>query len=266
MIRVAGLWRTAATGTTRRESDRRRSRHRNRRPVRDRDSVSVLLWLMLALTFGTGVVDAAGYLGLDRVFVGNMTGNIVILGMGAVGVDGLPVTGPLLALGAFVAGAAVTGTALREQPSGWSPRITSSLACGAALLALCAALTPAIQFLGKGLEVFIAAASAAAMGTQAVVARKVDVKDITTVVVTSTLTLFAADLAAKPARAALLNRRVAAIAAIISGAGAGALLLSHLGLWPAMALAATTTGMVAVLGHLYFRTTTRGSGLPESEH
>lgn len=141
--------------------------------------MSVRLWLMLALTFGTGFVDAAGYLGLDRVFVGNMTGNIVILGMGAVGVDGL--------------------------------------------------------------------------------------EDVTTVVATSTLTLFAADLAAKPARAALPNRRVAAIVAVISGAGAGALLLSHLGLGPAMALAATTTGMVAALGHFYFRTATRGSGLPESE-
>ena len=35
--------------------------------------------LMLALTFSTGIVDAVGYLGLDRVFTGNMTGNVVIL-------------------------------------------------------------------------------------------------------------------------------------------------------------------------------------------
>jgi hypothetical protein len=36
---------------------------------------------MLALTFTTGIVDAVGYLGLDRVFTANMTGNVVILGM-----------------------------------------------------------------------------------------------------------------------------------------------------------------------------------------
>lgn len=55
----------------------------------------------LALTFVTGIVDAVGYLGLDRVFTGNMTGNIVILGMGVAGADELPVLGPAIALPGF---------------------------------------------------------------------------------------------------------------------------------------------------------------------
>ena len=50
-----------------------------------------------ALTFATGMLDAVGYLGLDRVFTGNMTGNVVILAMALTGADGLPVVGPLLA-------------------------------------------------------------------------------------------------------------------------------------------------------------------------
>ena len=49
---------------------------------------STTLPLMIVLTFVTGVVDSVGYLGLDRVFVGNMTGNIVILGM----CDEVPIT------------------------------------------------------------------------------------------------------------------------------------------------------------------------------
>jgi hypothetical protein len=48
---------------------------------------------MIALTVVTGVVDAVGFRGLDRVFTGNMTGNIVILGMGVAGADELPVLG-----------------------------------------------------------------------------------------------------------------------------------------------------------------------------
>ena len=52
------------------------------------------LVLMLALTFTTGIVDAVGYLGLDRVFTANMTGNVVILGMAVVGAEDLPVLGP----------------------------------------------------------------------------------------------------------------------------------------------------------------------------
>ena len=49
-------------------------------PARFRHCPRVLhLLLMLALAFSTGViVDAAGWLGLDRVFPGNMTGNVAV--------------------------------------------------------------------------------------------------------------------------------------------------------------------------------------------
>ena len=76
---------------------------------------------MLALTFSTGVIDAVGYLGLDKVFTGNMTGNVVILGMALAGADGLPIIGPLIALFAFMVGAAISGRTLRARPAGWAP-------------------------------------------------------------------------------------------------------------------------------------------------
>src|SRR3954467_13406316 len=82
------------------------------------------LGLMLALTFSTGVIDAVGYLGLDRVFTGNMTGNVVILGMALVGGNGLPVLGPLLALAGFMAGAALGGRVLKVAGPGWTSRTT----------------------------------------------------------------------------------------------------------------------------------------------
>lgn len=52
------------------------------------------LRLVLALTFATGVVHVVGYLRLDQVFVGNVTGNVVILGMPTVRGTGLSVLGP----------------------------------------------------------------------------------------------------------------------------------------------------------------------------
>lgn len=52
------------------------------------------LAMLLLLTFSTGMVDAIGYLGFDKVFTGNMTGNVVILGMGLAGADGVPVLRP----------------------------------------------------------------------------------------------------------------------------------------------------------------------------
>src|SRR3954447_5865868 len=95
------------------------------------------LLLMQLLTFGTGIVDAVGYLGLDRVFTGNITGSVVILGMALVGADGLPVLGPLLALFGFMAGAAVGGRVLKDAGAGWTTRATVLFAVvGGTMLAL----------------------------------------------------------------------------------------------------------------------------------
>ena len=90
---------------------------------------------MMTLTVVTGALDAVGYLGLDRVFTGNMTGNVVILGMGIAAEEGLPVAGPLIALIGYVVGAAVAGRLIRRGERGWGPAVTATLGVNAALLA-----------------------------------------------------------------------------------------------------------------------------------
>ena len=65
--------------------------------------------LLIALTFGTGIVDAASYLGLGQIFTANMTGNTVFLAL-AIGrgnlLTGVRSAETLVAfgLGAFLAG------------------------------------------------------------------------------------------------------------------------------------------------------------------
>ena len=98
------------------------------------------LSLMLALTFSTGVIDAVGYLGLDRVFTGNMTGNVVILGMAIVGADDLPVLGPVLALAGFLAGAALGGRVLKSAGPGWTRATTMLFGIVAAVILSIAAV------------------------------------------------------------------------------------------------------------------------------
>ncbi|MFW0783612.1 YoaK family protein [Gordonia sp. CPCC 206044] len=204
------------------------------------------LGLMIALTFVTGLVDAGGYLGLDRVFVGNMTGNVVILGMGAAGADGLPVLGPALALATFIFGAGIAGLSMRSSPAGWSPRL-SAVVVGSVLLVAATAIL--IGFASSDdVKVVAAAMTAFAMGMQAAAARKVGVADVTTVVVTSTITVWAVDMFARPSRATILNRRIAAIVAILLGALVGALLV-EIALWLVFAVAAVLGGVVAVVGH-----------------
>jgi len=41
---------------------------------------------LLILTAATGAIDGVSYLALDRVFTGNMTGNVLFIGFGLVGV------------------------------------------------------------------------------------------------------------------------------------------------------------------------------------
>jgi uncharacterized membrane protein YoaK (UPF0700 family) len=65
----------------------------------DRDGP--LPWLLLVLTFVTGLVDAVSYLNLGHVFVANMTGNVVFLGFAVVGVRDFSVSASLTALAAF---------------------------------------------------------------------------------------------------------------------------------------------------------------------
>ena len=62
---------------------------------------------LLVLTAATGAVDGVSYLALDRVFTGNMTGNVLFIGFGLMGVQGIPVLNNLVALLTFLLGAAL---------------------------------------------------------------------------------------------------------------------------------------------------------------
>lgn len=213
--------------------------------------------MMLALTFSTGVADAVGYLGLDKVFTGNMTGNVVILGMALGGAASLPVGGPALGLGGFVVGAAVGGRALRRSTAGWSSRVSVLLGVvAAALVCLCVGATVGEVSVSRWLGYLVTGCLAAAMGLQASVARHVAVKDVTTVVVTSTLTALAADSPLGSAAGGFWRRRFAAIALILAGALVGALLV-RIDLAAGIAASAVITVAVAVTGHLCVRTSAR---------
>jgi uncharacterized membrane protein YoaK (UPF0700 family) len=222
------------------------------------------LILMLTLTFSTGVVDAVGYLGLDRVFTGNMTGNVVLLGMAVAGGTSLPILRPALALVFFMLGAAGAGRALRRAPEGWSHRTSRVLvtwALGLWALVVFAAVAPV-----QGNEVYgslVTSALALLMGTQAATAKRLKVAEITTVVVTSTITGLASDSRLAGGKSAFWARRALAIALIMLGAVAGAGAV-HVHLWLGLAISATLASGVALLGHLHFRRNSAGA-LPAAQ-
>jgi uncharacterized membrane protein YoaK (UPF0700 family) len=218
--------------------------------LRSMDRSRVHVWLMLVLTFSTGVNDAVGYLGLNRVFTGNMTGNIVILGMALIGADHLPVIGPAVALGCFALGAVLAGRILKNERPGWSVRTSILFAVVGTLLAVAAgAVFANIVGDSENVRMMITGGLAAAMGVQAATARHLGLKDLTTVVVTSTLTGLAADSRFAGRTATHQLRRFAAIILILVGATVGASLV-HVQLGLGVLLCALCTLGTAAVGEL----------------
>jgi uncharacterized membrane protein YoaK (UPF0700 family) len=198
---------------------------------------------LLALTFTTGLVDAASYLGLGHVFTANMTGNIVLLGFGIAGGTGLPVLAPLVSLAAFLAGSRAGGVLATKLGHRHPAHIGAALAIEAGLILVAALLAIVFTIHAGTIKAGIVIALLAfAMGVRNATVRRIGVPDLTTTVLTMTLTGLAADGLSGKARASAA-RRVAAVIAMLAGALAGALLLKSsltLPLLAAAALAAAT--------------------------
>ncbi len=224
-------------------------------PSRPRgDPRNVHLGLMLSLTAATGMVDAAGFLGLDRVFTGNVTGSIVILGMGIAGTADLPVIGPICALMSFMVGALVAGRVLRPMADGWSGRSTLLFTVVGVLVGASAVVILATGRAPTGPLVYaVIILLAFAMGVQTATARQLSVKDVNTVVVTTVVAGLVADSPLGLRRPQPVFRRVVGIAGMGVGALLGALTWRfHLGL--ALALAAAVILTVSAVGHWRGRT------------
>jgi uncharacterized membrane protein YoaK (UPF0700 family) len=181
---------------------------------------------LLVLTFTTGLVDAVSYLGVGHVFTANMTGNIVFLGFGIAGSGGLPVVAPLISLASFLGGAGSGGLLAQRMGERHAQHIARALSIEALLLSLAAILAAAVKVranMASGDAVI--ALLAFAMGARNATIRGVAVPDLTTTVLTMTLTGLAADSQLFGGSGQGSVRRATAVFAMLLGALAGALLL-----------------------------------------
>ncbi|MCX4098718.1 YoaK family protein [Nocardia sp. alder85J] len=213
-------------------------------PVARRWAVAALL----LLTVATGSVDAVSYLALGHVFVANMTGNIVFLGFGLDPGSGLSAAASLVAIAGFLAGSLLGGRAgshLHDRPRRW---LTGVFGLQAVVMAVAAVLTGAGVLGGSrpgtyGLLVVLAVC----FGLQNATVRRLAPPDLTTTVLTLTITGLAADSVLGGGTGAKPGRRLGSIAAMLCGAGGGAVLLR---LSPAAAIAAGA-GLVAVAAGVF---------------
>jgi uncharacterized membrane protein YoaK (UPF0700 family) len=198
-----------------------------------------LVRALLVLTFTTGLVDAVSYLGLGRVFTANMTGNIVFLGFGIAGSGGLPVVAPLVSLGSFLVGAGAGGVLAARMGERHPNHMARALCIEVSLIGLAAVLAAAIDVQPNALSGYVVIASLAlAMGVRNATVRRLRVPDLTTTVLTMTLTGLAADSRPAGGSGEGSIRRIAAVLAMLTGALAGALLLKSSLVLPLLAAAA----------------------------
>jgi len=208
-----------------------------------------LVVTLAALTVVSGFLDAVSFLGLGHVFIANMTGNVVLVGFAAAGAPGFSVAASLCALGFFLGGAVAVGRLARHVRP---PRtlLVVVMATEATLTALAAVVAGTVPAIGAGWPRFtVIALLAFSVGGRNAAVRRLGVRDMSTTVLTTTLTGLASESwlagGANP-NAAL---RLTSVLSQFGGALVGALLVLHAGATWALAVAATI--VVAALAFFF---------------
>jgi len=189
-----------------------------------------LVPVLLALTAVTGLIDAASVLGLGRVFTANMTGNVAFLGFAAAGAPGLSFARSSAALLAFFLGAVMGGRIAIRAGEGPPRSVAVAFAAEAVLL-----LTAMGVAVGAGADLLnvpgrlyaVIALTGLAMGIRNAVVRKLAVPDLTTTVLTLTITGLAADSPLAGGAGPRWRRRAASVVCMLAGAAAGAWLVAR---------------------------------------
>jgi uncharacterized membrane protein YoaK (UPF0700 family) len=208
-----------------------------------------LLWALGGLTLVSGVVDAVSYLGLGRVFTANMTGNVVLLGFAAAGAPGFSVAASLTSLAAFLVGAVGAGRLVRRVPRRRRLLLTALVIEGGLVAAACAVAYGATSVSTGWARFAVILLLALGMGVRNGVIRRLAVPDVTTTVLTMTLTGLAADSSLARGDNVRAGRRAGAVGAMALGAFAGAWLFLRHGAGLALAIAAAVVlGTAAAFG------------------
>jgi len=190
-----------------------------------------IVYALLGMTVVTGLVDAVSYLSLGRVFTANMTGNLLVLAFSTARVSGLSIARSLTALLSFLMGAIFGGRIMARATA----EAQIQFAVQTFLLEvvfLFAASFCAIGYRGHLLEdsfqmFALIALMALAMGTRSAAVRKLAIPDLTTTVLTLTITGIAADSSIANGNNPRVARRVASVVAMFLGAPLGAVIIRY---------------------------------------
>ncbi|SRR6266851_1381577 len=190
----------------------------------------VIPYALLGMTAVTGLVDAVSFLSLGHVFTANMTGNVVFLAFAIAGVPELSIARSSCALGAFLVGALVGGRTMADRDADSHLRWTL-LAFVLELALLSIATVVSIGYRGPEISTtqlyVLIVLTGLAMGIRNATVRKLAVPDLTTTVLTLTVTGLAADSSLAGGGNPRWQRRTGSVIAMFVGAGLGAVLIRN---------------------------------------
>ena len=210
--------------------------------------------LLIALTVVTGLVDAFSYLVLGHVFVANMTGNVVFFAFALAGVAGFSATASVAAVGCFALGALALGRVGRSLADRRELLLGITTVIEALIVAETVTMTALTPIpIPAGLRYTLIASLSITMGTQNATARKLAIPDLTTTVLTLTITGMAADSPLAGATGTHLARRLISVAAMFLGALAGALLVLHVHIVYPLVIALVILAAVAIIAVAWAR-------------
>ncbi len=208
--------------------------------------------LLLVLTASTGMMDAVSILTLDRVFVANMTGNVVFAGLALAGVEEFSLVTLIVVIAAFLVGAAGGGVLIRRVGARRGVLLRAAVLGEVALLLVCLVVMVTVAPEPRSVAATVVAVTAAvAMGLQNAAARGIGVPDLNTNVITTTMTGLVADH--RRAGAAAVARRTTAVLSLFVGAAVEVLVLKSLGAGAAFGLIVLVLGGVALAAHALIR-------------
>ncbi len=206
-----------------------------------------LVPVLLGLTVVSGIIDAVSYLGLGHVFTANMTGNVVVLGFAAAGAPGFSVPHTATSLACFLAGA-LTGGRVAHRFGARSRRRWARVTLAVEAVLVGASAVVAFAAPGAaGTTYTLIALTALAMGLRNATVIKLQVPDLTTTVLTRTLTGLAADSRAGGGSGRRSPRRAASVVAMLAGAALGAWLVVHRDLGTPLLISAVAAGLLAAV-------------------
>lgn len=204
-----------------------------------------LVVTLASLTVVSGFIDAVSFLGLGHVFTANMTGNVLLIGFGVAGAAGFSVAASSCALGAFLAGAIIGGRLARHVRT-LRNLLVMAMAIEAACTTSAAVIAGVVPAVGSGWPRYVVLALlAGAVGLRNSAVRRVGVPDMSTTVLTTTLTHLASGTRFTDGLHAPARLGTTSVVSMFGGALVGAVLLLHAGATWSLGVAAAAVSITA---------------------